>query len=126
VTTAAAPESLTSAEFISLAEVKALRSIPGRLVIVDARSVKSYQISDEVVPGAVRLDPQQSVRSATALGLSKDATLAVFCACPHDETSIRVAAELRKAGWANARVVEGGWNAWVRAGLPVSSRVSTK
>jgi rhodanese-related sulfurtransferase len=126
VTTSPVAEDADASEFISVAQVKALRAIPGRLVMVDARSLKSYAVSDEVVPGAVRLDPQQSVRSATALGLPKDATLALFCACPHDETSIRVAAELRRAGWAHARVVEGGWNAWVNAGLPTASRAGAK
>ncbi|MFL6415927.1 MAG: cation:proton antiporter [Bryobacteraceae bacterium] len=116
----------SSSEFISVQDVKALHSTPDRLVVVDARSVKSYAMSDADVPGAVRLDPQQAVRSATELGLPKEIVLAVFCACPHDETSIRVADELRKAGWVNARVAEGGWNAWVSAGLPVVSRSSVK
>ena len=78
------------------------------------------------MPEAVRLNPQQAVRSATALDLAKDAVLAVYCACPNDETSIRVAGELRKAGWVNARVIEGGWNAWLNAGMPVESRVTSR
>src|SRR3954470_14420072 len=113
-------------EFISVQEVKALRSVPGQVIIVDARSDKSYESSGEVVPEAVRLNPQQAVRSATALGLAKDAVLAVYCACPNDETSIRVAGELRKAGWVNARVIEGGWNAWLNAGMPVESRLTSR
>lgn len=113
-------------DFITLEEVKGLRALPGGVVIVDARSGKSYGASGEVVPQAVRVNPQQAARSAAELGLAKDATLAVFCACPHDETSIRVAGELRKAGWVNTRVLEGGWNAWISAGLPVESRLTSK
>jgi NhaP-type Na+/H+ or K+/H+ antiporter/rhodanese-related sulfurtransferase len=113
-------------EFISMEEVKALRSIPGRVVITDARSEKTYEASGQVVPGAVRVNPQQAVRSATELGLRKDTMLAVFCACPNDETSLRVAGELRKAGWVNTRAIEGGWNAWINAGMPVESRLTSK
>ncbi|MFL6446854.1 MAG: cation:proton antiporter [Bryobacteraceae bacterium] len=113
-------------EFISLEELKALPSAPDRVIIVDARSEKTYEGSGEVVPGAVRLNPQQAVRSATELGLRKDAVLAVFCACPNDETSVRVAGELRKAGWVYTRIIEGGWNAWVNAGMPVENRLTSK
>jgi NhaP-type Na+/H+ or K+/H+ antiporter len=119
-------EVLSKPGFISVEEVKALRSIPGRAVIIDARSEKSYETSGAVVPGAVRLNPQQAVRSATELGLAKEAVLAVFCACPNDETSARVAGELKKAGWARTRVIEGGWNAWINAGLPVENRFTSK
>jgi rhodanese-related sulfurtransferase len=117
--------SLSRPEFITVEEVKALRGSPGGVVIVDARSDKSYQASGEVVPNAIRVNPQQAARSVAELGLAKDATLAVFCACPHDETSIRVAGELRKAGWVNTRVIEGGWNEWINAGLPVASRLTS-
>ena len=96
------------------------------MIIIDARSEKTYQASEEIVPKAVRLDPQQAVRSATQIGLPKDALLAVFCACPNDVTSIRVAAELRKAGWVKARVIEGGWYGWVNAGMPVASRLTSR
>jgi 3-mercaptopyruvate sulfurtransferase SseA len=33
-----------------------------------------------------------------------------------------VALELQRAGWPNARALVGGWDAWVRAGLPVAPR----
>jgi 3-mercaptopyruvate sulfurtransferase SseA len=29
-----------------------------------------------------------------------------------------VAQELRRAGWVNARALDGGWNAYIAAGLP--------
>jgi len=111
---------------ISIEELKALRASPSPVVIVDARSEKSFEASGEVIPQAVRVNPQQAARSAAELGLAKDAVIAVFCTCPHDETSIRVAGELRKAGWVNTRVIEGGWNAWISAGLPVENRLASK
>jgi 3-mercaptopyruvate sulfurtransferase SseA len=35
-----------------------------------------------------------------------------------------VARELRKAGWARARALAGGWKAWQAAGLPVEPKSS--
>jgi rhodanese-related sulfurtransferase len=32
-----------------------------------------------------------------------------------------VALELRKAGWTKAVALQGGWQAWIDAGLPVAS-----
>jgi 3-mercaptopyruvate sulfurtransferase SseA len=33
-----------------------------------------------------------------------------------------VAQELRQAGWAKARALVGGWNAWQEVGLPVEAK----
>jgi 3-mercaptopyruvate sulfurtransferase SseA len=38
-----------------------------------------------------------------------------------EETSARVARELRKAGWKKARALIGGWGGWIAAGLPLES-----
>jgi 3-mercaptopyruvate sulfurtransferase SseA len=40
----------------------------------------------------------------------------------NEATSARVALELRRAGWRKARALDGGWNAWKAAGLPVERR----
>lgn len=68
------------AEYISIAEIRALESHPGQLVIVDARKERTYDDSDESIPGSVRVSPEQSVRTATQLGIPKGAVLAVLCA----------------------------------------------
>lgn len=68
------------AEYISIAEVKALQEHPDQIVIVDARTERTYDESDQEIPGAVRISPEQSVRTATQLGLPRNAVLAVLCA----------------------------------------------
>jgi len=67
-------------EYISLSEVKDLQGSPTPPVIVDARSERSYDDSDEWIPGSVRVDPERSVRTASEQHLPKNATLAVLCA----------------------------------------------
>ena len=71
---------LSDPEYISIAEVKALQAHPGQVVIVDARSERTYNESDQAIPGAIRLPPDQSVRTAAQLGIPKKAVLAVLCA----------------------------------------------
>jgi len=76
----AAARELSDPEYISLAEVKKLQADPGRVVIIDARTERTYNDSDQEIPGAVRVPPDQSVRAATQLGILKKAVLAVLCA----------------------------------------------
>jgi hypothetical protein len=67
-------------EYISIEEVEALRRQSAPVVIVDARSERTYNESSESIPGSVRLHPDQAVRAATASPLPRDAVLAVLCA----------------------------------------------
>lgn len=67
-------------EYISIDEVKELQAHPGQGVIVDARSERSYDESDQAILGAVRLPPDQAVRTAAHVDIPKTAVLAVLCA----------------------------------------------
>jgi rhodanese-related sulfurtransferase len=76
---ATAPE-LSDPEFISLAEVKAMKASDAPVIVVDARTERTYSESNEQIPGAVRVSPEQSVASAGRAGIPKAAVLAVLCA----------------------------------------------
>jgi sodium/hydrogen antiporter len=67
-------------ERISLAQMRALRERGEPLVILDARSERSFASSDEQLQGAVRLSPDRAPRHAAELGLPPDAWLVTFCA----------------------------------------------
>ena len=75
-----ADRELSDPEYISLADVKTLQAERGQVVIVDARTERTYNDSDQAIPGAVRLPPDQSVRNAARLGIPKKAVLAILCA----------------------------------------------
>jgi hypothetical protein len=47
---------------------------------VDARADRSYQADPRQAAGAVRVQPEDPVRSAEMLRLSQHATLVVYCA----------------------------------------------
>jgi hypothetical protein len=74
------PNSPRASEYISISDVKALQASSTPPVIVDARSERTYNESDEWIPGSVRVDPESSVKSASDQHLPKNAMLVVLCA----------------------------------------------
>lgn len=108
---------------ISVEAMRELQEKGAPIFILDARTDRSYQGIAENAAGAIRFLPDRPAgQQAKGLNLPQDAWLIPFCACPNDETSIRVAEELRQAGWPRALALDGGWEAWKRRGLPVVER----
>jgi hypothetical protein len=69
-------------ERITLAEMRQLQEKGERVMLVDARTERTYGNSDRAAEGAARIDPNegQVAEQAAAQGLPKDAWLAIFCA----------------------------------------------
>ncbi len=55
--------------------------------------------------------------------LSKTANIIFYCACPHDAAAIEKAQKLRDEGFADVRVLKGGFDAWKKAGFRVAVMV---
>lgn len=99
------------------ADLLAFRGEGRSIRIFDVRREENYIKSTIKLEGTERMHPQFARRDAERLGLGKDEWIAVFCACPEDATSERVAGELRSAGWRNAFAVQDGWDALEEAGF---------
>lgn len=110
-------------ERITVAELRRLQETGESVVVLDARSERTFNDSDSLAGGALRVDPDRAVAQVTKLAIPKDAWIVAFCACPNDRTSVYVADELRQAGWSQARALQDGWTAWQNAGLPVEAKV---
>jgi NhaP-type Na+/H+ or K+/H+ antiporter len=67
-------------ERITLAEVAGLRARGEPLLLLDVRSDRSYESSDQQLHGALRLPPDRAPRAAAERGLPRDAWLVAFCA----------------------------------------------
>ncbi len=65
---------------ITIGEVEELMARGEPATIVDARADRSHRADDIQAKGAVRLDPSDPVRSASALRLSQHGTLVIYCA----------------------------------------------
>ena len=77
---AAPPGERDPQEFITLMDVKDRLDRGEPLVIVDARAERSYNAEDLQARGAVRVDPDDPVRSALEQRLSQQGSLVVYCA----------------------------------------------
>jgi rhodanese-related sulfurtransferase len=123
----AAPVTLSQAltigaDRITIAEMRRLQETGEQVVILDVRSERTFNDSDSLATGAVRVDPNRSVPEVRKLGIPKQAWIVAFCACPNDQTSVHVADELRQAGWPHARALQDGWEAWQKAGQPIEAK----
>jgi len=85
--------------------------------LIDVRSERAYLNSDQMLRGSVRINLDRPVADVDKLGIPKDAPIALYCTCPSEQTSLRVARELRTAGWGGAVAVVGGWDALIEAGF---------
>jgi hypothetical protein len=65
---------------ITIDEMRALQAKGDPVVIVDARSLRTYDSDPLEAVGAVRVSPDDPVRDATEKRLSQRATLVVYCA----------------------------------------------
>ena len=77
-------------------------------VLVDARSVTA-QALDPAVPGALLVngDPIRAIAA-----LPKDRHIIVYCSCPNDVTAAHVAKLMHAQGYAHAKPLHGGLDAW--------------
>jgi NhaP-type Na+/H+ or K+/H+ antiporter/rhodanese-related sulfurtransferase len=104
---------------IRIEEVKALLDVGAPVVVADVRRDSEWAGAETLARGAVRLTPNMAADDARRLGLPQDAWIVLYCSCPNEETSGRVARDLKRRGFTRARALVGGWKAWQEAGLPV-------
>jgi sodium/hydrogen antiporter len=67
-------------ERIDIPEMLELQRSGEPVVIVDSRSDRTYRLDDLQASGAIRLPPDEAVRTARERGLAQRATVVVYCA----------------------------------------------
>ena len=97
-----------------IAVVDALRT-PERFLWVDARPEREY--AEGHVPGALRLteDEWSALVPAVLQAWPADMPAVVYCSSRQCENSTAVARRLREFNLAPVYVLNGGWEAWMRA-----------
>ena len=85
--------------------------------IVDLRHPLDYLPDPRVVPGAVRVGPAELGIHSERIPRDRDVIL--YCTCPSEETSGKVAMQLHKMGIDRVRPLRGGFDGWKVAGLPL-------
>ena len=87
------------------------------LRIVDLRTAIAYDVTRQTLPGAIRIDPEEF--EARHSEIPRDRDVVLYCTCPNETTSARVALALKKRGIERVFPLEGGLEAWVSCGYPV-------
>lgn len=85
--------------------------------IVDLRHPLDVLTEPLVLPGALRIGPDE-LRQRHEL-IPRDRDIILYCTCPSEETSAKVAMDLRRMGVRRVRPLRGGLQGWRDAGFPV-------
>jgi len=85
--------------------------------IVDLRHPLDYLPDPRVLPGAVRIGPAEIALHAERIPRDRDVIL--YCTCPSEETSAKVAMQLHRLGITRVRPLRGGFDGWKQAGYPL-------
>jgi rhodanese-related sulfurtransferase len=110
---------------ISAEELKAKVTGNQPVMIIDVRSSSGFASSPNKVKGAIHFKVRK-LRSRLAFpplkDLPKDREIVTYCACPKDEASFSAAQVLQAGGFKRVKVLQGGWQEWLRANGPVEPR----
>ena len=85
--------------------------------IVDLRHPLDYLPDPRVIPGALRIGPAEIAASSDRIPRDRDVVL--YCTCPSEETSARVARQLLRLGVHRVRPLRGGFEVWRDLGYPL-------
>jgi membrane protein DedA with SNARE-associated domain/rhodanese-related sulfurtransferase len=85
--------------------------------IVDLRHPLDWLPDPRVLPGAIRVSPADL--TAHQQQIPRDRDVILYCTCPSEETSGKVALQLHKLGINRVRPLRGGFEGWRDLGYPL-------
>jgi rhodanese-related sulfurtransferase len=113
---------------ITAEELKAKLAGNQPVTIIDVRGAESYASATTTIKGAIHFKARKiksRLKYAPLKDLPKDREIVTYCSCPKDESSISAAQDLQANGFTRVRVLQGGWQEWLRANGPVEPRMKT-
>jgi rhodanese-related sulfurtransferase len=128
VAIAAQAQTDPAVQMITAEELKTKFTGNEPMMIIDVRSSEGYANSNNTVKGALHFKLRK-LKSRLAFppfkDLPKDREIITYCACPNDESSIAAAQILQASGFKRVRVLQGGWQGWLKVNGPVEPRAKT-
>lgn len=88
------------------------------LVILDLRTATEYQKEPRTLPRAIHIAPRDLRKRHKEIPEGREIIL--YCSCPDEATSSRVALQLQRVGIGRIRSLSGGLNAWSQRGYPLT------
>ena len=104
---------------ITAEELKARLAKNEPMIIIDLREAAIFNDDPNKIKGAFHVKERRlryRLSFAPFKDIPRDRLIVTYCACPSDEISARAAQILLDAGFKGARVLKGGWQAWLKAG----------
>jgi membrane protein DedA with SNARE-associated domain/rhodanese-related sulfurtransferase len=102
---------------ITVAEVRRKQEAGEDMVILDLRSAAALHQDPSVIQGAVQFGLDEIEKRRQELPLDRD--IVVYCSCPNEVSSARVARLLQRRGFTRVRPLLGGIDAWRAENYPV-------
>lgn len=102
--------------FMSAEQLKAKLARNEPVTIIDVRDTQNY-LSNDRIKGSIYVKLRRLSYRLTMPPLKdapRDREVVTYCACPHDEASIRAAQILLAAGFTRVHVLQGGWQMWLK------------
>lgn len=105
---------------ISLADAMSLYNSP-HTIFIDARTKEDYLKGH--IKGALNLYMEEYDTWAPKVlpNVPKEATIVTYCGADECELSLFLARNMTFDGYKNIKIFFGGWEEWVKAGLPTST-----
>jgi rhodanese-related sulfurtransferase len=89
----------------------------GERPFIDLRHALEFVVDPRTVPTAVRISPDELPARNAEIPRDREAVL--YCTCPSEATSAKVAMDLKKIGIIRVRPLAGGLKAWQDQGYPM-------
>jgi membrane protein DedA with SNARE-associated domain/rhodanese-related sulfurtransferase len=100
-------------------ELKARMDARHDILVFDMRNRLDRNMDPVRIPGAFHILPEHIEFHPDDLDFSRD--IVIYCNCPNEATSARVAIQLQRKGLTKARPLQGGLEAWRARNFPVES-----
>jgi rhodanese-related sulfurtransferase len=92
------------------------------ILLVDLQGRLDHATDQMAIPGAVRINPRR-LDQYRDVEIAPSQEVVLYCDCPGDFTSARIAFALRQKGVERVRPLAGGLQAWRDRGFPITSEV---
>jgi len=104
-------------------ELRSLIESDQKILVFDVRQPLDLLAYSEIIPGSVRIAPNDLLEDPTLIPRDEDAV--VYCTCPGEKTSWSVVQRARSLNFMRLKVLRGGFAAWKAKGYPVEKYVQS-
>ena len=98
-------------------ELKAMLDQGADVTVVDVRDRTDFDAEPAIIPGALHLTTEELEQRHREIPRERDIVL--YCTCPSEASSARVALLLKRRGIERVRPLAGGYHAWRKLGYPM-------